>query len=232
MPKVNKKKKPTTSTIVKVESPNTDDLEKVNTAIERRASEIVVANDVDYEAAGDFLATLREAKDAVNSRLAEPVRKAYEAHRALKGLQNDLLKPIERAEQVVKLTMGAYVQERQRREDEERRQREEEARREQEKARQQEMKKLRQSGHVEEARQLKKEPLPTPVIETKAPPLQGPPPRKQWQWRLINVNVVPREFLKLDEAKIGQYVRAMKETADIPGIEVYSTTTVAHTRRS
>jgi hypothetical protein len=33
---------------------------------------------------------------------------------------------------------------------------------------------------------------------------------------------VPREFLKVDDVKVGQYVRAMKSTGAIAGIEIYS----------
>jgi hypothetical protein len=62
---------------------------------------------------------------------------------------------------------------------------------------------------------------------------------RRWHWRYAGgpadvkdtpphlvaraLDLVPREFLMIDEKKLGQYVRAMKASARIPGIECYET---------
>ena len=43
-----------------------------------------------------------------------------------------------------------------------------------------------------------------------------------WEFEVIDAALIPREFLKVDEAKIGQYVRAMKASAKIAGVRVFS----------
>jgi len=55
----------------------------------------------------------------------------------------------------------------------------------------------------------------------KAPETKGTLIRKIPKWRLINLDLVPKEYLKLDEVKVGTAVRASKGTIKIPGIEVY-----------
>lgn len=45
---------------------------------------------------------------------------------------------------------------------------------------------------------------------------------EQWEFEIIDAAQVPREFCKVDEAKIGQYVRAMKVDAKITGVRVFS----------
>lgn len=46
--------------------------------------------------------------------------------------------------------------------------------------------------------------------------------RVNWKWRVTDVGQVPREWLMLDESKIGAHVRNNKDKTAIPGIEAYS----------
>jgi hypothetical protein len=45
---------------------------------------------------------------------------------------------------------------------------------------------------------------------------------EQWEFEIVDAAKVPREFCMVDEKKIGQYVRAMKDTAEIPGVRIFS----------
>jgi hypothetical protein len=45
---------------------------------------------------------------------------------------------------------------------------------------------------------------------------------EQWEFEITNPEAVPREFCKVDEMKIGQYVRAMKANAKITGVRIFS----------
>jgi hypothetical protein len=55
----------------------------------------------------------------------------------------------------------------------------------------------------------------------KAPETKGTVIRKIPRWKLINLAEVPRDYMRLDEVKVGTAVRASKGTVKIPGIEVY-----------
>lgn len=44
----------------------------------------------------------------------------------------------------------------------------------------------------------------------------------QWKFEIIDLALIPREYLAVDMAKIGAYVRAMKADAKIAGVRVYS----------
>lgn len=53
------------------------------------------------------------------------------------------------------------------------------------------------------------------------PKVSGVKTYRVTKWRVIDLNKVPREYLTLDEKKVNQAVREMKNLANIPGIEVY-----------
>lgn len=73
--------------------------------------------------------------------------------------------------------------------------------------------------------EAKKTAAAVPVVEVKAsiPTLQGTQSRRNWKFRFLDVNKIPREFLVPDETKIGQFVRNEKRAGEvIPGVEAYS----------
>jgi len=45
--------------------------------------------------------------------------------------------------------------------------------------------------------------------------------RENWQFRIVDASIVPREYLMPDEKKIGQFVKANKANTKIAGVEVY-----------
>lgn len=46
--------------------------------------------------------------------------------------------------------------------------------------------------------------------------------REDWKFRVVDPKAIPREYLMVDEVKIGKVVRALKNAANIAGIEAYS----------
>lgn len=58
-----------------------------------------------------------------------------------------------------------------------------------------------------------------PVIA--APKIPGIAKKTNWKFRIVDEKLVPREFLKVDEVKLGRYATAMKKDAIVPGIEFY-----------
>jgi hypothetical protein len=45
--------------------------------------------------------------------------------------------------------------------------------------------------------------------------------RENWKFIIENEDKIPREYMMVDEKKIGQVVRALKDQARIPGVRVY-----------
>jgi hypothetical protein len=41
------------------------------------------------------------------------------------------------------------------------------------------------------------------------------------RWRVVNPNLIPRDYMKIDESRINGIVRAMGAATRIAGIEVY-----------
>lgn len=81
-----------------------------------------------------------------------------------------------------------------------------------------------QSGNKEEAEAIISAPIQAPpvVVPKAVPKVPGMSIRENWKFRITNEKLIPREYLKADEVKIGQVVRAMKSAANIPGIEIYN----------
>ena len=44
---------------------------------------------------------------------------------------------------------------------------------------------------------------------------------KNWTYRIVDENKIPRTFLVIDRGKITHFVKTMKQEANIPGIEVF-----------
>ena len=44
---------------------------------------------------------------------------------------------------------------------------------------------------------------------------------RRWKFEILDARKIPVDFMKIDEVKIGSYVRAMKEKAKIPGVRIF-----------
>lgn len=65
-----------------------------------------------------------------------------------------------------------------------------------------------------------------PVVEAeKAKPViakvSGLGIRRTWQWKIVNEELIPREYLKIDEVAINKVVREQQGNTKIEGIEVF-----------
>jgi hypothetical protein len=46
--------------------------------------------------------------------------------------------------------------------------------------------------------------------------------RKNWKFRIVNADLIPKQYLTPDEKAIGAHGRALGEKASIPGIEFFA----------
>ena len=66
-----------------------------------------------------------------------------------------------------------------------------------------------------------------PKFKVKAPETKGTSITQRWKFRVKNLSLIPREWLKLDEVKVGAAVRLAKGQIEIPGIEPYSVDSIS-----
>ncbi len=75
----------------------------------------------------------------------------------------------------------------------------------------------------EEAEAIINEPVfvPPVIIEKTVPKQAGLTMTTNWKWRLKDINLVPRQYLQVNEVAVSAAVRSLKNAANIPGIEPY-----------
>jgi len=90
-----------------------------------------------------------------------------------------------------------------------------------------------QAGQKEEAIAILEEEqyVPPPIIESSIPKISGQTMRDNWDFEVLNGNLIPRNYLKINEIKIRGVVRAMKEATNIPGIKAINRAKISGTRR-
>jgi len=156
----------------------------------------------------------------------EPIKSmAFKLHRALCDRENAILKPLDLRDRAIRDAMATFKREQDR------------VRQEAEAAEAARRRQALEAIAAQEAAQLEAAGAPELAAAVVDQAIAAPPPtvvlpdlvtetgakfRKTWRWQIVNADRVPREFLTLDEKKIGAYVRAMKSSGAIPGIEIYS----------
>ncbi|MES1993169.1 MAG: hypothetical protein V4457_06085 [Pseudomonadota bacterium] len=80
------------------------------------------------------------------------------------------------------------------------------------------------AGKIEKAEELQEraQAVVAPVISREPPKVIGISQRVQWKFLVEKAELVPREFLCVDESKVRQYVNAMKGDARIAGVKIWS----------
>lgn len=163
----------------------------------------------------------------------DPKTKAKIAHQAIVDKEKEALQPLIAADIILKPKIGAYVHEQMRiKEEAERKAREETERKEREQ--EEALKKaadLENEGKIKEAQaklveaekmddETKEVPLP------QAPVMSGTHTVTHTRWRVIDPELIPRRYLRIDSISVESEVRLHKMKTKIPGIEVYQETEI------
>lgn len=205
------------------------------TTVERANALTVVDNDT-RELAAELGRAVAGLYKRAEEWFAPMKRLAAQAHREICNKEKTVLDPLETAKRYLSGQVGRYDQA------QERRRREEEAR-QQEAARQTaEAEALRMAqetalvdaialeaaGDTETAEKVLNNPVPLPVVVVPpvvvprtVPKTAGVATAVTWRFRITNPDLVPNDYKLIDEKKIGQVVRAMKNLTNIPGVEPY-----------
>lgn len=158
------------------------------------------------------------------------------AKQKLDALKKELLQreqqidePMERAEnEILKPSISKFMAEQERKRKEEEDKQRAQARKEEEDRRLESARKLEESGDKEMADAVLDIPIPVaPVVIPRAEAPVGVQLRDAWRYEVVDANLVPREYLTIDDKKIGGVVRALKSETNIPGVRIYCEKVVA-----
>lgn len=195
-----------------------------------QAERLEVTTDQQYETVASFLKGLKAIRNEI-ARTFDPIaRKLHAAHKEVVAQKKRHSAPVEQAERIVKGKIGVYLTEKERLRRQEEEKLRELARKQEEERRLAEAEALEKEGKNEEAEAIIDEPVETlaVVIEDTTPKVEGiSKTRKAYKFRIVDEAKIPREFLRPDEVKIGQIVRATKGTLQIPGVEIFSEDVIA-----
>lgn len=187
-----------------------------------------VASAADYQVAGDELKRVKDAQkklDALRKSMTQPLDAAK---KAILDFFRTPEEKLARAESGIKRAMLAFSEEEERKRREIQARAEAEARKERERLEKQAAK-AAEKGQVEKAAVLEQAAAATvaPIAMPEPARVTGVSTREVWRFEVVDPALVPRDYLAVDEKKIGGVVRALKGDTRIPGVRVWSEKTLA-----
>jgi len=201
------------------------DLEQECPAFLVWAKALNVSGPAEYQIAADNLKDIKSALKRVEDFFKPMKKSADETKRKILDAERKLTVPLNEAEQLAKQAMLAY----QRAEDAKRlaeqrklqAEADERARREREA-----LAKKAAAAKKPETRERYQEAAaavvaPVVSVASQTPAVTGLTTRKVWKARVVDAAKVPRDFLAVDERKLDQYAKAMRDAASVPGVEFY-----------
>jgi len=204
-----------------------DNLQKETSNAVVEAKSMQVNDNVSNQKASNYLRIVKNFQKQIKEELRPAIEQAHNLHKGLVAQEKRFLKPLQDAEQMIKMKISNFLKEEERIRREEQAKAEEKARREEEKRKAEleaQAKKHEEAGRTEKAeerRQMAEEVhSPVPVVPDQVQKQEGIAKRVTWTYKIIDEKLVPREYLMVNTSKIGGVVRAMKGDTNIPGVKV------------
>lgn len=203
-------------------------LEQKSGKITVQADSFVITTQESYDRTADFLLAVKGLKKEIDLAFDESIKKAHDTHKSLVAKKKEFYSPLENAERIVKRKIRYYEDDmEQKRLDLEAKAREEARKKEAKEKERLEAKaeKAVFAGDAEKAEELIDKAEDVEVLpETVAPTIERKKSlgiRRDWSWRVVDMDKVPKIYWMLNRPKIGQIVRTMKGDTRISGIEVF-----------
>ena len=195
------------------------------------AKEITITDDISLGSANEFLVSIKRSRKEINEAFNPIIKKAHEAHKEAIETKKKYEKPLIAAEMIVKPQIAAYfgALARKQREAEIAAEKAEEERRLKEEAQLKTAIEAENKGDFEKRDEIMEDIIPEtkPVEYVPAPKLAGTSIRKIWKWKLVSLELVPREYLIVNTNAIMASIRENKGATKISGIQIYSEDSVA-----
>uniref|UniRef100_A0A6M3JTT7 Uncharacterized protein n=1 Tax=viral metagenome TaxID=1070528 RepID=A0A6M3JTT7_9ZZZZ len=207
---------------------------KESTDLVVRCQNIVITNQEQYNDSAKLLDLIKEQKEKIGLAYDSIVEKAHEAHKEAVAKRKKYLDPLETAKGIINKLMLSYKDEQERKAQEEQIRLQKIA----EKAAEEELKKLeakieraKASGKEEKAEELETQkeniiPIIVPVI---APAINRPTGisyRDNWCAEIVDLNLVPREYLIANMAMLNGMAKSTKGSAKISGVKFINTQSI------
>jgi hypothetical protein len=210
-----------------------------NLLLETAKQQGKISNQEQFQAVNEHLVKIKNYKKIIVDLFADPKKKAHEAHAAVCSTEKQLLAPAEQAEKQDSQMILDYSREQDQlaKLERERLQREAEAIAEAEKqAKLKEAEAAMDTGaSVAEIQSLIEEsetiiPVYIQLVSIPQAKPVGLTIRENWTFEITDDKQIPREYMIPNTVMLGQVAKAMKGTANIPGVRVYDAGSVAKAR--
>lgn len=217
-----------------------------STELTTQAEQIAVTDADSQTRASEALLAIAAMRKEIADTFKPMKDAAFKAHRTICDQERALDAPLASAEIIVKRRIGEFVQEQQRlaREAEEqlrleaRRIADEQARRIADEQAIEQAEELAARGNMAAAEAVLSNPAPVAVPYIAPAPVapavadvKGVGVRMEWDFRIVDINLVPREYMLVNETAIRQVVKATKGKVRIAGIEPFEKPVVSASRR-
>lgn len=203
--------------------PNADGIRTQTLECTDQAESLVVTNEAEYLCAAGFLKRVKNILKQITETFDRPIADAHAAHKSVIAAKKKHADPLTAAERTVKGKMLAWQRAETDRLEAERREVEAAERKREEERRLAEAERLEVQGRTAEAEAVIDEPvyIPPVVMPPAAPKVAGISSRRVWKYRIVDVNLIPRQYMIPNDVAIGAVVRSMGKAMNIPGVEVY-----------
>lgn len=212
---------------------NTPEIIEVNNlalSVPDQAKQIaaIKTND-DYTRAGQILLTIKDIRKKIESTFKPIKQKMDAAKKEVLDQEKAADKPLLEAEAWIKPLISGYLIEQERIRKEEENRLREQARKEEEERQLQAAIEAEQNGSKEEAEEIISAPVQAaPVVVPKTvPKVAGISQRENWDFEIVSESLLPRQYLMPNLVAIRQVVRGLKGNANIPGVKVFKTSSIA-----
>ena len=210
------------------------------------ATSIKVCDVTTQMQASELLLAVAKMRKEVADTFGPMKEAAYRAHRTICEQEKKHDGPLEQAEKALKAQIGAFVAEQKRlaqeAEEAARKKAQEEAariaREEAERRAIEDALALEAAGDVEGAEVVLANPAPVPSRYVAPAPVapqvahvSGVTTREEWDFRIVNEALIPREYMLVNESAIRSAAKNTKGRAKIAGVEFYARQVVSSSRR-
>lgn len=209
---------------IAIKEPDTKEVEAQGANLLKRATDLVVKDDVSFQMAGEIMLDAKKCQKAVEWLYAESISMAHKLHKSLCAKSNLLSAPAISAELTAKRKMGTYQQEieRDRRAEAERLQRQAEAQAEAERiAKAQDQMDKGDLAGCEKTLEAPSAPVVVRVETPEPPKMAGVSFRDEVKFEITDPDAVPRNLCCPDEKKIRNFVKAMGAATVVPGVRIW-----------
>ena len=198
-------------------------------------AELIISNQGDYEVASTVLSEVKNRYKELDTQRKEITKPIDTAKKAVMELFRSPLELLEKAESKIKGLMINYTNE------QERKAREEQARLQrladaeaakQKKILDEKIARAEAAGKAEKAELLAQEkeniaPIIAPVVAPQIETPKGVSYRDNWTAEVIDINLIPREYLVVNMQALNAVAKSTKGTLTIPGVKFISTKILA-----